>query len=161
MAHFDYDKLRELRKKSNLSTRELGEKLSVTKATISRYETGEREPSLETIEKIAILFNLETADLIKNDTNLTEKYMLTLRKEILKEYASGISAKLMKLLMKEKITDENHPLMIYLVNLSTVQNKKILHAKDMDELSKIEGFLSESDNYISAVVKSFKDGKVA
>lgn len=161
MAYFDYEKMRKLRKKNNWSTRELGEKLLVSKATISRYETGEREPSLEAIEKIALLFNLETADLIQNQTSLTEKYLLTLRKEVLKEYAARISANLMKLLMREKITEDTHPLTIYLLNLTTVQNKKILHAKDMDELNKLEGFLNESENYVATLVKSYTDGNVA
>ena len=48
--------LRELRIKAGLSQEELAKKLGLAKSTISMYENGAREPSLETLEAIADTF---------------------------------------------------------------------------------------------------------
>ncbi|WP_438760171.1 helix-turn-helix domain-containing protein [Enterococcus sp. AZ194] len=161
MAHFDYEKLRKLRAGKDWSLREMGEKLGVSKAAASRYETGDREPSLDMIEKIASLFELKTNDLIQNKMSLTEEYELTLRKEVLKEYAAWISAHLMKLLIRENITDDLHPLKIYFFKLAKVQNNKILYADDMEQLKELEGFLKESASYVDELVETMSKGNVA
>lgn len=51
--------LRDLRTKAGLSQEELGKKLGLAKSTISMYESGTREPNLETLEAIADLFNVD------------------------------------------------------------------------------------------------------
>lgn len=49
-----------LRKQSGYTQRELAERLQVTKAVISAYETGNRIPSCTMIVKLAALFNVST-----------------------------------------------------------------------------------------------------
>jgi transcriptional regulator with XRE-family HTH domain len=51
--------LKELRLKANLNQEELGRKLGLAKSTISMYESGTREPNLETLEAIADFFNVD------------------------------------------------------------------------------------------------------
>lgn len=51
--------LKRLRINSGLSQEELGKKLGLAKSTISMYESGTREPNLETLEAIADLFNVD------------------------------------------------------------------------------------------------------
>lgn len=53
------DVLKELRLKSGLNQKELGDRLGLSKSTISMYELGEREPSLEILEAIADYFNVD------------------------------------------------------------------------------------------------------
>lgn len=53
------DALRRLRKRDGLSQEELGAKLGLAKSTISMYENGTREPSLEILEAIADIFNVD------------------------------------------------------------------------------------------------------
>ena len=53
------DVLRRLRKEADLSQEELGAKLGLAKSTISMYENGTREPSLEILEAIADIFNVD------------------------------------------------------------------------------------------------------
>ena len=53
------DVLRRLRKNAGLSQEELGAKLGLAKSTISMYENGTREPSLEILEAIADIFNVD------------------------------------------------------------------------------------------------------
>ena len=49
-------RLRELRQFSNLTQREVAEKLSTTQTTIGKYERGELQPSIETLIKLSELF---------------------------------------------------------------------------------------------------------
>ena len=52
------NRLKELRQKNNLTLKELGQKVGMANNTISRYETGKREPKLETWNKLAVFFNV-------------------------------------------------------------------------------------------------------
>jgi transcriptional regulator with XRE-family HTH domain len=51
-------RLKQLRESHNLSTRELGEIVGVSNATISRYETGKRDPDLMTAHNMANYFGV-------------------------------------------------------------------------------------------------------
>ena len=53
-------KLKELRLEKNLSQRELGKMLGVCNQTISFWETGSREPDLDTLVKISNLFDVSS-----------------------------------------------------------------------------------------------------
>lgn len=48
------------RKNSDLTQEELAEKLNISQKSISKYETGARKPSFETLTKMAKLFNVST-----------------------------------------------------------------------------------------------------
>lgn len=58
MAQFA-DMLAYLRKRSDLSQQELADKLDMTRSAIGMYETGKREPDLETLEAFADFFNVD------------------------------------------------------------------------------------------------------
>ena len=51
--------LRSMRIAKNLTQKELAQKLGLSFSTISMYERGDREPGLETMEKIADFFNVD------------------------------------------------------------------------------------------------------
>ena len=51
-------RLKELRKKKNISQLKLALDLNTNQNTISRYETGEREPGIMELIKIADYFNV-------------------------------------------------------------------------------------------------------
>lgn len=51
-------RLKELRKENNLSQRELGKVIGVTRQAISLYERGDREPKLKILEKLADYFGV-------------------------------------------------------------------------------------------------------
>lgn len=53
------DMLVYLRKRADLSQQELADKLELTRSAIGMYETGKREPDLETLEIIADFFNVD------------------------------------------------------------------------------------------------------
>ncbi len=51
-------RIKELRKKKNITQLKLAFDLNVSQNTLSRYETGEREPSYDVLIKIADYFNV-------------------------------------------------------------------------------------------------------
>lgn len=62
-------RLKRLREQHNLTTRELGEIVGVSNATISRYETGKRDPDLIVVYKIAQYFGVSVEYLCGEDVN--------------------------------------------------------------------------------------------
>lgn len=52
------NRLKELRQKNNLTLVELGKKVGLANNTLSQYETGKREPKLETWQKLADFFDV-------------------------------------------------------------------------------------------------------
>jgi len=61
------DNLREARLKSGLSQKELSENIGVAKSTYSLYESGKREPNVDTIKKIASILNISADTLLGLD----------------------------------------------------------------------------------------------
>ena len=52
--------LRDLREDKNLRQKDLADILAIDQRSISFYELGKYEPSLDTLKKIAIYFNVST-----------------------------------------------------------------------------------------------------
>lgn len=52
------ERLRELRKSSGLTQQQISEKLQIRQQSYYRYESGAGEPSLETVVKIAKIFDV-------------------------------------------------------------------------------------------------------
>lgn len=62
-------RLKELRKKKGMSQLRLATELNTTQNTISRYETGEREPGINELIVIADYFNVSVDYLIGRTEN--------------------------------------------------------------------------------------------
>lgn len=62
-------KIKELRKENNLTQEQLGKLLNMTKTGISYWESGKSEPSFETIEELAEIFNVSISELIDSEYN--------------------------------------------------------------------------------------------
>ena len=60
-------RIKEIRVKNNVTQRELAEKLGLTLNTVSRYETGERRPRIDTVIKIAKALDVEPSDLFTGE----------------------------------------------------------------------------------------------
>ena len=58
------DNLKEARLKRNLSQKEVADQIGVAKSTYSLYESGNREPSVQTIKKIADVLNVSADELL-------------------------------------------------------------------------------------------------
>ena len=60
-------KLKELRLEKNLSQRELGKVFNMCNQTISFWESGSREPDLDTLVKIAHYFDVSLEELLEEN----------------------------------------------------------------------------------------------
>lgn len=61
------------RKQKGLTQKQLAEKIGTTDSAITRYESDSREPSIETITKIAVALGVPVSKLIEDNTfNLTD-----------------------------------------------------------------------------------------
>jgi transcriptional regulator with XRE-family HTH domain len=72
-------RLKKLREEHGLSTRALGEIIGTSNATISRYETGKRDPDLVLVHNIAQYFGVTIEylcgqDVDSNEENLFKTY---------------------------------------------------------------------------------------
>ena len=88
------NKILELRKKSGLSQEELGEKINVTRQTISNWELGETSPNTEQLKLLSQEFNTSIDELLDNNINniLIEKVSNT-------EKLAGIILKIIKIIL--------------------------------------------------------------
>jgi len=87
------EKIFELRKKSGLSQEQLGEKINVTRQTISNWELGETSPNPEQLKLISKELNVSIDELLDNDIQsvLVEKVSNT-------EKLAGLVLKVLKCL---------------------------------------------------------------
>ena len=58
------ERLKELRKQSPLMQKEIAEKIGVSTIGFRKYEQGTREPNIETLLKMAVLFDVSLDDLL-------------------------------------------------------------------------------------------------
>ena len=61
------EKILELRKKNGFSQEQLGEKINVTRQTISNWELGETSPNPEQLKLLSKVLNVSIDELLDND----------------------------------------------------------------------------------------------
>ena len=85
------EKILKLRKQSGLSQEQLGEKINVTRQTISNWELGETAPNPEQLKKLSKELNVSIDELLDNDIQavLVEKVSNT-------EKLAGLVLKILK-----------------------------------------------------------------
>lgn len=78
------EKMKKIRKESNLTQEELSEKLNVSRQAITKWETGEGIPDIENLKQISNLFNISIDELVKEDldANVNVKKRFNFIKEI-------------------------------------------------------------------------------
>ena len=88
------NKILKLRKKKGLSQEQLGEKLDVTRQTISNWELGETTPNIEQLKLLSKEFNISIDELVDNDLQdvLVEKVSNT-------EKLAGMILKIIKIVL--------------------------------------------------------------
>lgn len=60
------ERLKELRKKNNLTQQELADKVGTNRVNVTKWETGRTEPTLESIIKLAHIFEISVDYLLGN-----------------------------------------------------------------------------------------------
>ena len=62
-----------LRKKMGLTQKELAERLHVSDKAVSRWETGKNYPDVETLLRLAVVFDVQVGELLQGDLTLKKK----------------------------------------------------------------------------------------
>lgn len=65
MKRFDFSVLKTLRLKLGLTADQLAQKANVTRATVTKMETGFNNPTVQTIEALAGVFQLTSSELLR------------------------------------------------------------------------------------------------
>ena len=96
------EKIKELRRIKNMSLRELAAKTGLSKTTLSDLEKGTKNPSLETLEKVAAAFELSPAEFLKETESPDE--LISSAKASSSEILAGVSKSgdLLKVLYRAK-----------------------------------------------------------
>lgn len=71
MSEHFFENLKRIRIEKGYSQKEFAEKLGVAKSTYCMYESGNREPNVQTIKKISKLLNVPTDELLGLDIEPT------------------------------------------------------------------------------------------
>jgi len=82
------EKLKKLRSENALTQEQLAEKIFVTRTAVSKWETGEGYPSIDSLKAISNLFNVSVDELI-SDADIENKKSLDV-KAAKRSYFSGI-----------------------------------------------------------------------
>ena len=69
------DRIRDLRKEKRMTQGELGKALNLSKATVAMWESGNREPTMQSMIQAADLFNV-SLDYLLGRTNLRDGYII-------------------------------------------------------------------------------------
>lgn len=80
------DKIRELRKEKGFSQKELAEKLGIHPVNMTKLEHGQNMPSVDTLIKLAELFNVSIDYLVSDEMKNRESTILK-DKELLESFA--------------------------------------------------------------------------
>ena len=70
-------KLRDFRQRLGLSQRELSEQVHIAEQTLFGYEKGTRQPSIETLIKLADFYHTTIDELVGRPTSLINKMVLS------------------------------------------------------------------------------------
>ena len=85
-------KIKDFRKRYNLSCREVAEKIGVSLQAMQRYENGKAEPSIANLIKLANLFGVSVDTLVGNDADIVDMSVLDEdRKFIIQKVARELS----------------------------------------------------------------------
>lgn len=120
------EKIRNLRKQKNMSLRELAQITGLSKTTLGDLEKDVKNPSLDTLEKIAVAFEMSPAELLK-ETDSTEELMES-AKNSSSEILAGLSKSgdLLKVLYRAKDAPKEtmDQMAVFLDTLLTTQGYK-------------------------------------
>lgn len=73
-------RIKEIRRNKGLTQKQLGEKCHIAESTIRRYESGNLNPKIETLQKIATALECDLSDLMDSDEYKLHNIELAIKK---------------------------------------------------------------------------------
>ena len=95
-------RLKKLREEHGLTTRALGEIIGTSNATISRYETGKRDPDLILVHNMSQYFGVTIEYLCGEDINPNENNLLKMYSKLSEDAKSDVIKYITYLSEKER-----------------------------------------------------------
>ena len=124
---FNYNKMRNLRKNSQMLQSDLADKLNVSTSTIGMWEQGRNKPDDECITKMAQIFNVSTDYLLDNEVSQDFKRQSKENQELLNKLSDGLQDPTMRALYSKASELKNE------------RDKKMV-------INVIQGFMDDVDN---------------
>ena len=145
--------LKQLRKENNMTQEQLGERIGVTNKTISRWETGNYMPPVESLVLLSDLYGISINELLAGESVEDNK---------IKEVADENVTIVLEELEKEYQKFENK--MLVILGLTTILTIAILILLPLDSLKNIVifvmvivlAFISNSLNIVAVAVRKEK-----
>jgi transcriptional regulator with XRE-family HTH domain len=139
-------KLRNLRKKSNMSVNELAQKIGLSNSSIRMYETGDRIPPADILIKIAKTFGVSSDYLLDLDTEDNKNNVL----DLIILIDTGVYEKYCNNASEFYLRHEN-----LIATIETVKNKIAL---DISDLSSLDfSYIDLDINATNSSIKKFMD----
>ena len=127
----------------NMSQQDVANKLGVSKEMISIWVTGRRNPSLNSIKKIAAVFDVPTDYFIEENKNISDK---------------NLDDKDIKILQLEK---ENLELKLQIERLLNGKNPKEVNENILDFYKKRTEFSDSAKKNLREYIEKFKNSKIS
>ncbi len=121
------NKIRELRKKANLTQKQLADKLGISEQSVAHYESNRRSPDPYMLRKIASLFDTSIDFLLGNEPSAKFKEQTEDNQELLKSISDDLQDPTMKALYSKASELKND------------RDRKMV-------LNVIKGFMDDVDN---------------
>lgn len=121
------NKIRELRKKANLTQKQLADKLGISEQSVAHYESNRRSPDPYMLQKIASLFDTSIDFLLGNEPSAKFKEQTEENRELLKNISDDLQDPTMKALYSKASELKND------------RDRKMV-------LNVIKGFMDDVDN---------------
>lgn len=138
--------IRSLRATNGMTQKELADKLSISPSTIGMYEQGRREPDLDTISKIANVFNVTVGYLV--GTEKSGGIDFSDFQVDNSEFAFDFKMRVRDLLAEQKLSEDDF---MKMTGFSKDEKDSYLYGNRMpsiEDLIKIAGVLNVSTDYL-------------
>ena len=93
----------ELRKRQGLTQAELARAMGISRSALSLYEIEKREPDIETLSKLASLFNVPVGYILGNEHEVIDYVNYTMDTP---EFALSFKMRIRDLMTEQKISEE-------------------------------------------------------
>lgn len=138
--------IRSLRATNGMTQKELADKLSISPSTIGMYEQGRREPDLDTISKIANVFNVTVGYLVGTEKSGGIDFSDFQVNN--SEFAFDFKMRVRDLLAEQKLSEDDF---MKMTGFSKDEKDSYLYGNKLptiEDLIKIAGVLSVSTDYL-------------
>jgi transcriptional regulator with XRE-family HTH domain len=160
-------RLAELRNLAGVAQQDIAEYLGVARGTYSRYETGEREPDVDTIIRLADYFNVSIDYLLERRVASVEISNVLFNKPVLKENSAlddeltninnDAANRLLQLRSERGLTQKEFAKKIKMTQSTIADWENGLMDIDNDSLTKLAGFFKVSVEYLRGGQETPKD----